>query len=251
MKNIPCHQVVYHLLSTLKAYTIREHFHALEAWDSNFWTILPVPAIHWSSTDYPPSSMRVCLPGSDWKSRPPNPTVAPHISWLPYYVHHLKNAYVNILMKAIQTWKKIDMWFITIVKVGFYSSLLTKGYYVYTYVYLHMTYDISLVLPQTWRTQFWGIYSHPFYSNSQVFSYQNVSFSSIYSPFYKYIPSHFFTRLAPGCLSALAAGLTHGTIVLDACAAPGSKTSHAIELLGGSSRPRKHFHVKPGLLMVY
>ncbi|CAL1129189.1 unnamed protein product [Cladocopium goreaui] len=38
------------------------------------------------------------------------------------------------------------------------------------------------------------------------------------------------------CLSALAAGLTHGTIVLDACAAPGSKTSHAIELLGGSGK---------------
>eukprot|EP00435_Cladocopium_sp_Y103_P043957 s186_g12.t1 len=38
------------------------------------------------------------------------------------------------------------------------------------------------------------------------------------------------------CLSALAAGLITGTIVLDACAAPGSKTSHAIELMGGSGK---------------
>ncbi|CAK9050377.1 28S rRNA (cytosine-C(5))-methyltransferase (NOL1-related protein) (NOL1R) (NOL1/NOP2/Sun domain family member 5) (Williams-Beuren syndrome chromosomal region 20A protein) [Durusdinium trenchii] len=38
------------------------------------------------------------------------------------------------------------------------------------------------------------------------------------------------------CLSALAAGLTPGTTVVDSCAAPGSKTSHAIDLLEGSGR---------------
>lgn len=38
------------------------------------------------------------------------------------------------------------------------------------------------------------------------------------------------------CLSALSAGLTPGTFLLDACAAPGSKTAHAIELLGGRGR---------------
>ncbi len=41
-----------------------------------------------------------------------------------------------------------------------------------------------------------------------------------------------------GCLSALAAHLTPGSVVLDSCAAPGSKTSHAIELLeGGNWQP--------------
>ncbi|CAJ1361708.1 unnamed protein product [Effrenium voratum] len=34
------------------------------------------------------------------------------------------------------------------------------------------------------------------------------------------------------CLAALAAGLTPGTFCLDACAAPGSKTCHAVEVLG-------------------
>lgn len=38
------------------------------------------------------------------------------------------------------------------------------------------------------------------------------------------------------CLAALAAGITPGTSVLDACAAPGSKTAHAIELLQGRGR---------------
>ncbi|CAE8613352.1 unnamed protein product, partial [Polarella glacialis] len=38
------------------------------------------------------------------------------------------------------------------------------------------------------------------------------------------------------CLSALAAGLTPGTFVADTCAAPGSKTAHAIELLKGRGR---------------
>lgn len=38
------------------------------------------------------------------------------------------------------------------------------------------------------------------------------------------------------CLAALAAGLREGDRVLDACAAPGSKTAHALELLGGRGR---------------
>eukprot|EP00928_Gymnodinium_smaydae_P069798 TRINITY_DN5351_c0_g3_i1.p1 TRINITY_DN5351_c0_g3~~TRINITY_DN5351_c0_g3_i1.p1 ORF type:complete len:577 (-),score=79.80 TRINITY_DN5351_c0_g3_i1:74-1804(-) len=38
------------------------------------------------------------------------------------------------------------------------------------------------------------------------------------------------------CLGALAASLTPGTVVLDACSAPGSKTTHAIELLQGRGR---------------
>ena len=38
------------------------------------------------------------------------------------------------------------------------------------------------------------------------------------------------------CLSALCASLHPGATVLDACAAPGSKTSHAVELLQGSGR---------------
>lgn len=38
------------------------------------------------------------------------------------------------------------------------------------------------------------------------------------------------------CLSALAAGIREGDSVLDACAAPGSKTAHALELLGGRGR---------------
>ena len=38
------------------------------------------------------------------------------------------------------------------------------------------------------------------------------------------------------CLSALAAGLLPGSFVLDSCAAPGSKTAHAIELLQGRGR---------------
>lgn len=38
------------------------------------------------------------------------------------------------------------------------------------------------------------------------------------------------------CLAALAAGLSPGDAVLDACAAPGSKTAHVVELLGGRGR---------------
>ncbi|CAE7390708.1 NSUN5 [Symbiodinium sp. CCMP2592] len=38
------------------------------------------------------------------------------------------------------------------------------------------------------------------------------------------------------CLSALAAGLVPGSFVLDSCAAPGSKTAHAIELLQARGR---------------
>ena len=38
------------------------------------------------------------------------------------------------------------------------------------------------------------------------------------------------------CLSALAAGLVPGSFVLDSCAAPGSKTAHAIELLHAQGR---------------
>lgn len=38
------------------------------------------------------------------------------------------------------------------------------------------------------------------------------------------------------CLSAVCAGITPGTFVLDACSAPGSKTTHALELLGGKGR---------------